>query len=1281
MNIMAGMVWLSGVSAFSARRAIRPSTRLHARASTSLAFQTDGQLSSSDDGRQLQQTTQSKFTITAPYPPTADQPQAIQSIVDGVERGDKYSILRGCTGTGKTMVMAHTIARLGKPALVLCHNKTLAAQLARELRSFLNKNHVQLFVSYYNHYVPESYSETTGKYIAKKSSINDELDTLRHMATRALVQHRDVVVVASVSCIYGMGMPAAYLEKSFTWKTDGTTTFTSMQEAIDVLEANVYGNSLDENSPSYTGDLSRGQYELSDRNATSASIALWPPYELFPLRIDLESDGGYWRVRQISRGTNVGMTQVDELTVFPSKHHVSDSAETFEEALRRIQNECTDRCAELRRKGKAVEAGRLQQRVANDLLLLKETGSCPGVENYSRHFNLREAGEAPDTLLDYFGIGSDEGGNDDWLLVVDESHVALPQLSAMYGGDRARKQKLVKHGYRLPSAMDNRPLREDEFWSRIPQTLFVSATPSHRELQLAESPCVDMTIRPTFVPDPVIMVRPTQHQLDDLTKEVKARAEKNERTLALALTKRDAEDLSDFLMRHDIRADYIHSGLKTHDRSAALHALQEGKIDCLVGVNILREGLDLPQVSLVAILNADTEGFLRSETALTQMVGRAARNVNGQAILYANGITKSMKACMEATIERRRKQIHYNELHDKEMRSTTGSSSLSIFEILKDQIQAAQPLEVVTDSNRQKTASINDDLYAKPTITIDRSSDGDILTDHIPGKPGVYFWKGEDGDTLYIGKAKRLRSRVKSYLAPSAKHTQRIRMMLAKARNVEFILTPSERDALLLESALIKEHQPPYNVLLKDDTAYPLICASIGDRLPTFSLVPRPLISPSSSNYQYFGPYQTVTEINAILDRIESEYGLRSKHFQARYGGVTKDEYEEGFQRVLEEVFLTPKASQELPHHSSKLFGHEHNAERDIVSIATLECGVEALVHVVQLRSGTAVGQFSYPCKLPSGVQCDEDLGSLIQTVLEQQHYPQGEFTRNGHFFPKELLLHHKLPDAKGLRALFRQQRLSQNNGTKAATKLTIRTPAKRGKRKETDELAMSFATENAEEVLRQQKMAASEGALTSLDGSASKELAELLRLERLPNRIEAYDISHTHGDVAVGSRVVYEGGRPLKRDYRRFNIRTVGGIDDYASLEEVLHRRFSKAWINGEGGLVGADDPWKLPDLVLIDGGKGQISAALKGMAKAGIYASNGGEVDTEENSGRMAAVPVVSLAKNLEEVFGPDSSDPINDSPDSAALLLLRALRDESHRFALANHRRRRSKMNGLT
>lgn len=569
------------------------------------------------------------FQVTAPYEPTGDQPQAIQQLVKQLREGDKYSILRGITGTGKTFVMSHVIAHHGKPTLVLCHNKTLAAQLARELRGFLSKNAVELFVSYYDHYVPESFVETTGTYIAKKSSVNDEIDALRHRSTRALLERKDVVVVASVSCIYGLGLPAEYLQASMALEVGETV---DVKGLISRLEGMVYTRADDE--------MLRGNYQLSCvlENNHLHVLSLWPPHERYPVRIELDAS----RVRSIrsAQGT------LDSLHIFPAKHHVM-SDDRLEEACLRIEQEMKDRVKELNGEGKAVEAQRLQQRVLTDLLLLKETGFCSGGENYSRHFAGREAGEPPDTLMDYFGLG----GDGDWLLIVDESHVTLPQLKAMYAGDQARKQKLVKHGYRLPSALDNRPLQNKEFWDKVSQAVFVSATPAKHEMEWTKRDAVNMIIRPTHILDPAIHVRSPDGQLDDLLKEIQVRVQQNERTLVVALTKRDAEDLANYFKDQGVSSTYIHSGLTTHERANALKALQNGEIDCLVGVNLLREGLDLPQVSLVAILNADSEvrgiRSFRRQRQLTSLTVSFCRAFFGRRRLYCKPLVVLLATLME----------------------------------------------------------------------------------------------------------------------------------------------------------------------------------------------------------------------------------------------------------------------------------------------------------------------------------------------------------------------------------------------------------------------------------------------------------------------------------------------------------------------------------------------------------------------------------------------------------------------------------------------------------
>jgi len=565
--------------------------------------------------------------------------------------------------------MSHVISNLDRPSLVLCPTKTLAAQLCRELRSFLPNNSVELFVSYYNYYTPESFHEASGKYTAKKSSINAEIDSLRHRATRALFTRDDVVVVASVSCIYGLGLPAQYLE-SAAWLEAGDGG--DVHTLRETLEKMLYRR------PENNYDLRRGDFLI---NYSKNTVRLWPPYEAAPLEVvfgdrplahpldapatgnstgnstsvitriiknaaAVPSLGGpskraleesdVLQIAHESLPTQLPPENVSSYHVYPARHFVTP-AERVEESCDSITAELEEHTQAMALSGQDSSIiDRLKTRVSNDVLALRESGSCSGVENYSRYLSGREPGAPPDTLLDYFTAGKE---NKDWLLVVDESHVTLPQLKAMSGGDRARKNSLVKNGYRLPSALDNRPLNADEFWERIHQCMFVSATPGKEELLKSEGRAVDMFIRPTNIVDPAVAVRPSKTQLKDVEEEIKKRAGKGEKTLVMALTKRDAEDMADHLKGQGVKADYIHSGLSTIERSDALKSLQNSTIDCLVGVNLMREGIDLPQVSLVAILRADCEGFLRGDTALMQMIGRAARNVNGEAILYADRVT------------------------------------------------------------------------------------------------------------------------------------------------------------------------------------------------------------------------------------------------------------------------------------------------------------------------------------------------------------------------------------------------------------------------------------------------------------------------------------------------------------------------------------------------------------------------------------------------------------------------------------------------------------------
>ena len=578
------------------------------------------------------------FKLTSKYKPTGDQPQAIRQLSDGIERGDTAQVLLGVTGSGKTFTMANVIANAGKPTLVLSHNKTLAAQLFEEMKGFFPDNAVDYYVSYYDYYQPEAYLPSSDTYIEKDLAINEEIDKLRLAAVSDLLSGRkDVIVVSSVSCIYGMGGPVAMQESIIHIKRgqriDRNVFLRKLVNALYVR------NDI---------DLQRGCFSVK---GDTVNIAM--AYSDYVLRIswwDDEIDS----IEEVDSLTMRRMQSFEEYAIYPANLFVT-TAEQTERAIYQIQDDLTKQVAFFEEIGDPIKAQRIKERVEYDMEMIKELGHCAGIENYSRYFDGREAGQRPYCLLDFFP--------EDYLIVIDESHVSVPQISAMYGGDRARKQNLVEYGFRLPAAFDNRPLRFEEFHELIHQVVYVSATPADFELQEAEGIVVEQLIRPTGLLDPEIDVRPSENQIDDLLDEILTRSNRNERVLVTTLTKRMAEELTEFLLNHNVRANYIHSDVKTLDRVKIMNDLRAGVYDVLVGVNLLREGLDLPEVSLVAILDADKEGFLRSHRSLTQTAGRAARNVNGKVIMYADSITESMRKTIEETARRRSIQLKYNEEH------------------------------------------------------------------------------------------------------------------------------------------------------------------------------------------------------------------------------------------------------------------------------------------------------------------------------------------------------------------------------------------------------------------------------------------------------------------------------------------------------------------------------------------------------------------------------------------------------------------------------------------
>ncbi len=606
----------------------------------------------------------SPFSLQSPYQPTGDQPKAIAGLVGSIRAGHPYQTLLGATGTGKTFTVAHTIEQVGKPALIMAPNKTLAAQLCNEMRELFPNNAVEYFISYYDYYQPEAYVPQTDTYISKTASINDEIDMLRHSATRSLFERKDVIVVASVSCIYGLGMPEEYLKASIPFQVG--TQLHQRQLLRDLAGIQYERNDL---------DLIRGRFRLK-----GDVLEIVPAYEDRVIRIEFFGDE-VDAIRLIDPVTGEILQSLSALRLYPARHFVTPD-DQLETALAGIEQELEDRLEDLQNQGKLLEAQRLEQRTHYDLEMLREVGYCNGVENYSRHLTGRDPGQPPPCLVDYFNP-------QDWLLVVDESHVTVPQIRGMYHGDQSRKQVLVDHGFRLPSAKDNRPLKAEEFWGKVDQAVFVSATPGNWELELSEAEfgsiadqkkgeikvyqsgtgrVVEQVIRPTGVVDPSVEVRPTSGQIDDLLSEIYLRLDRSkdgipERVIVTTLTKRMAEDLTEYLQERSIRVRYLHSEIKSIERIEILQDFREGAFDVLVGVNLLREGLDLPEVSLVAIMDADKEGFLRADRSLIQIIGRAARNVRGAVLMYADNLTGSMSRAIAETERRRQIQLAYNAEH------------------------------------------------------------------------------------------------------------------------------------------------------------------------------------------------------------------------------------------------------------------------------------------------------------------------------------------------------------------------------------------------------------------------------------------------------------------------------------------------------------------------------------------------------------------------------------------------------------------------------------------
>jgi excinuclease ABC subunit B len=684
-----------------------------------------------------------RFEVISDFKPSGDQPPAIEEMERRMRRGDRHVVLLGATGTGKSATTAWLVERMQRPTLVLAPNKTLCAQLAKEFRELLPHNAVEYFVSYYDYYQPEAYIPQTDTYIEKDSSINEEVERLRHSATMSLLTRRDVIVVATVSAIYGLGTPQEYLDRCV-----------KIQVGQEVDRDKLLRRLVDIQYTRNDMSFNRGTFRVR-----GDTLEIIPAYEELAVRVELFGDE-VEKLYYLHPLTGDVVREVDELLIFPATHYTA-GPERMERAIRGIEAELEARLAELERQGKLLEAQRLRMRTTYDVEMMRQVGFCSGIENYSMHIDGREPGSPPHCLLDYFP--------DDFMTVIDESHVTVPQIGGMYEGDASRKRILVEHGFRLPSARDNRPLRFDEFLERVGQMVFLSATPGPWELQQAEGEVVEQVIRPTGLVDPEVVVKPTKGQIDDLMHEIRVRTERDERVLVTTLTKKMAEDLTDYLLEHGIRVRYLHSEVDTLRRVELLRELRKGDYDVLVGINLLREGLDLPEVSLVAILDADKEGFLRSGTSLIQTIGRAARNVSGQVHMYADKMTPSMANAIEETNRRRAKQVEYNEANGLE----------------------PEPL-------RKKIHDILDDIYREAEET------ESALGGHGPGGAII----GGAGRQMSRGKAPvpETRSRRRVPTGPARDGMARAELaqliqdlndqMLAAARELQFELAARIRDEM-----------------------------------------------------------------------------------------------------------------------------------------------------------------------------------------------------------------------------------------------------------------------------------------------------------------------------------------------------------------------------------------------------------------------------------------------------------------------------------------------------
>jgi len=1327
-----GMKKMTSMNARGARRVALETFATRARTTTTTTTET----SFGDVEKRTKEKEMSRMRmngVSAPFAPSGDQGSAIEACARMLrDERRRFVCLRGATGTGKTYVVANVLAAMDVPTLVVVPNKTLAAQVARELRTYLGETRrVELFVSHFSVYVPESFSN--GRYTEKRSAVDSDLDALRHRATRALVEPgKTPVVVASVSCLYGLGLPTDYVDAALTIEVGASAS----KYGIDGVEDKLRDDLLYERVMPYM-DVERGQFRRSAApDAENCfDIQIWPPYLESALDIRVRGDDG----TIVSCVYSKGARAVQTLTIWPRVHYITP-AERLQRALVSIRGELDAQTKALRAEGSAIEADRLEQRTNADLALLRELGWCPGAEHYSRHLRCAKPEEPPVTLLDYFSYSAEGGAGvrREWLLVADESHVMLPQLRAMHGGDRSRKTALVGAGYRLPSALDNRPLMGDEFWQRVPQALLVSATPGDEETEWVggkdSDSMVDMVVRPSGVLDPPVTIVPKENQLEALAQRVKERALIGERSLVCVLTKADTEDLTMYLNAHGVRADWVHSELTAPQRATKLSKLQQGQLDCIVGAQLLREGLDLPSVSLVAILDADVPGFMRSARSLMQMMGRAARNKNGECVLFADSMTAAMKEAIAEVDRRRIKQHNHNVANNLTPQTATLSSStstLSLFEVMADEIESEKEKWAVEQSVAltSERANIDDEAVEKAlkswrkrregggvrpgpkpsdALKLDAKVEEDEklraenildsygidashverlrrLSKDMPAKTGVYRWLDEAGVVLYVGKAKNLRSRTSHYLAPALiQSSPRHRKLLASARTLDSVLTPGgEADALALEARLIQRERPALNILLKDaprPESARIVLTSKNGVGQIFVAKFQDEAQAEASKGARLWTLPTREAANRMMAILESALDLRGVSFRSRFGEtaavarwhfvsevaslILDAKYEDAIQMLEDRgeisaaLELRVSAQEEAERGQGSrgslaaLLQADSVAKHwnmDVIAAAS-SGGGHCAVKIVKVRDGIIVDVLGTSIEVPNAsveeAIADATLAEAAQIVAEQMY--SGEFVDR----PDLVYIPHSIAEPLNLRSALKSLGVGVN---KHNGKVLHHGAAKEGTLLEA---LATMALENAGESARS----------TASKSIAAMRLRDVIGLSEIPRSIEGVDVSHLAGTNAVCSFVRFEGGSAMPFKHKRYQLsEDVTPSDDYGGIAESIGARLASKS--------------KLPDVFLIDGGVGQLTAAATALAELGITISNmrGGDAPGEVKPRSVALVALAKGRSSGEEALwiparlGIDSFGgvKVDVAAKDESLQLLRAVRDSAHAVALGAHR----------